>query len=114
VVRTSKIEINVGLDEKNLPVQIEWQALDNPDTPVPQPTQAFLLSLFDQRSKETLKIDLWTKDLQIIEMDHFMYHTLRSLADTYHKATNNTQLANDMQRFAQYFGEKTEIVKREE
>jgi len=46
-------------------------------------------------------------------MDRFVYQALKSMGDTYHKATNNTKLANDIQRFAQYFGEETEIIKKE-
>jgi hypothetical protein len=53
---------------------------------------------------------LWTKELQVAEMDRFMYQVLQSLSQTYLKATNNKELAEDMARFAQYFGEKTEIV----
>jgi hypothetical protein len=35
------------------------------------------------------------------------------MADTYQRATQNNQLANDMQKFVNYFGEKTEIIKPE-
>jgi gliding motility-associated protein GldC len=111
VVRKSKIEIEVGLNEENVPVAIHWQAQDNPSTPTPQPCKAMLLSLFDSKSLETLKIDLWTTDLQVMEMDRLVYYTMRSLADTYFKATQNNQLASEMQQFAKYFGEKTEILK---
>jgi len=39
-----------------------------------------------------------------------MYQTLRGLADTYRNATNNSKLANDMQKFVEYFGQETEII----
>jgi len=110
VVKTSKIELEVGLNEENVPVQIQWQAEDSPDAKNVQECKAFLISIFDRESKETLKIDLWTKDMQVMEMDRFFFQTLRALADTYYKATQNAQLASDMQRFVQYFGEKTEII----
>jgi gliding motility-associated protein GldC len=66
--------------------------------------------MLDPETLDTLKIDLWTTKLQIQEMDRFLYQTLRSMADSYQKATGNTGLANEMQKFAQYFGEKTEII----
>ncbi len=72
-----------------------------------------LLALFDKDTKDTLKLDLWTKDFQTNEMDRLMYHTLRTLADTYYKATKNQTLANQMQQFAQFFGEETEILAKE-
>ena len=69
-----------------------------------------LLSLFDKDHKDTLKLDLWTPEMQINEMDKFMYQTLKALADTYFKATKNRDLANEMQKFVMYFGEKTEVL----
>ncbi len=110
VTKQSQINITVGLDEDNIPIRIHWQADDAPGAQAPQECKAMLLSLFDEVNKETLKIDLWTKDMQVIEMDRFFFQTLRALADTYYRATQHAQLAADMQRFVQYFGEQTEIL----
>jgi len=105
---TKKIHLHVGLDEQKLPKEIQWEAEETGDGP--QDAKAFLLSLFDRQRRETLKIDIWTTDLEVREMDFLMYNTLRSLADTYFKATQNAELANDMQKFALYFGEKVGIA----
>ena len=110
VKKWSEIKINVGLDAENMPVDIEWSSLGGPSGPEMKSAKAFLLSIFDRETKDTLRIDLWTKQMQVIEMDRFMFQTLRALADTYYKATQNADLAADMQRFVQYFGEKTEIT----
>ena len=108
-VKHADIKVIVGLNEANTPVTIEWYAADA-EQKEPQPCKGMLLSLFDKENLETLKIDLWTTDMQVIEMDRFMFQTLRGLADSYFKATQNAELANDLQRFVQYFGEKTEIL----
>ena len=108
IAKTSTITVIVGLDEKNVPIKMEWKADEG--APIPQVCKAMLLSLFDEESKDTLRIDLWTKEMQVIEMDRFFFQTLRGMADTYFKATQNAQLATDFQRFVQYFGEKTEIL----
>jgi gliding motility-associated protein GldC len=113
VVKQADITITVGLNRENVPVSIRWSAADAPDAQKPQPCKAMLLSLFNGDSLETLKIDLWTQDMQVIEMDRFFFQTLRALADTYYKATQNAPLAADMHRFVQYFGEKTEILPHE-
>jgi gliding motility-associated protein GldC len=110
VQKTANIVIQVGLDQNNVPTTIHWQAEDSPDTPNPVACKAFLLSLFDADHRDTFKIDLWTKEMQVIEMDKFFYQTLRGMADTYLRSTNNKELANDMQKFVQYFGEKTEVL----
>jgi len=61
-----------------------------------------------------MKIDLWTNKLEVGEMNRMMYNTLRGLADSYNSATKNPQLANDVARFAQYFGEEAGIIKRQQ
>ncbi|MCB0595844.1 MAG: gliding motility protein GldC [Lewinellaceae bacterium] len=113
VRKTSDIKVSVGLNEKNVPVKITWEAEDNPSGKGPQEVKAIMLSFFDRETKDTLKIDLWTEDMQVIEMDRFIFQTLRAIADTYHRATQNKELANEMQRFVTYFGEKTEIIPKQ-
>lgn len=105
-----KIGITIKLDEKNLPEKIKWQADDSKINDSQQNCKAMLLSLFDEQTLDTLKIDLWVKDMQVAEMDRFFFQTLKAMADTYFKATQNAQLASDMQRFVQYFGEQTQII----
>jgi len=110
VKKEFEIKLRVGLDDENMPVEMKWEAENNPNARGLQECKGMLLSVFDKESLDTLRIDLWTKEMQVVEMDRFMFQTLRSLADTYHRATKNTQLANDMQRFVTYFGEQTEII----
>lgn len=112
VVKSSNIIIEVGLDKDNIPSEISWKASDDSGEDPAQECKGMLLSLFDSKSRDTLKIDLWTKEMQVQEMDMFFYQTLRSLGDTYFKATQNQKLASDMQKFVQYFGEETNIVKK--
>jgi len=101
------IQIDVSLDDKKMPEKISWQS--SPQEPFLD-AKAIMLSLFDRDSRDTLRIDLWTKDMQIQEMDRFFYQTLRSMSDSYQKATGNTGLATDMQRFVQHFGEQVGII----
>lgn len=107
------ITLQVNLNEENVPEAIYWHAQDSPDTPEPLACKAFLLSLFDAEHRDTYKIDLWTKELQVGEMDKFMFQTLRGLADTYYNSTKNKDLAEDMRKFVQYFGEKTEVLPKD-
>ncbi len=110
VNKRSEIRLEVGLDKSGLPVDIQCFAVDSKQGLQQTDCKGMILSLFDRNTKDTLKIDLWTKDMEVMEMDRFVYQMVRSLADTYYRATNNADLANEMQRFAQYFGEKTEII----
>ncbi len=111
--KKSRITIDVGLDGMNMPVSMTWAASDHPAGGGPQNCKAMLLALFDERTKETLKIDLWTKEMQVVEMDRMFYQTLRGLADTYFRATQNKELANQMQQFVFYFGQATGAIPKE-
>jgi gliding motility-associated protein GldC len=110
VKKTFEIKLQVGLDEDNMPIEMKWEAENNPNANGLQECKGMLLSVFDNETLDTLRIDLWTKEMQVVEMDRFMFQTLKSLADTYHRATRNNKLASHMQQFATYFGEETEII----
>jgi gliding motility-associated protein GldC len=109
IIQTSDINIKIGLNEEKHPVRIDWEASDNPNGA--QVAKAMLLAFFDEETKDTLKIDLWTDEMQVMEMDRFFFQTLRGLADTYYRATQNNEMATQMQHFVSYFGEKTGIIK---
>jgi gliding motility-associated protein GldC len=105
----SEIKINISLDQNKIPEKISWSA---PDGGVEQEqTKAFLLSLWDNQQKETLKIDLWTKDMPVDEMKLFFHQTLVTMSETYMKATNDEKMAKTMHDFAEYFAEKLELYK---
>ncbi|MEN9415670.1 MAG: gliding motility protein GldC [Bacteroidota bacterium] len=112
-VKSSDITLRVGLDAENVPVKIEWGASDRNNGALEE-CKAMAIALFDKEHRDTLRIDLWTKEMQVVEMDRFMYQVLRSLSQTYLKATQNKELAEEMARFAHYFGEKTEIIPKGE
>jgi len=105
----SEIVITVELDKDKQPIDIVWTA-ESPQGPQTRMSKAMLLSLFDKENLETFKIDLWTKDMQVAEMDRLMFHTLRALTETYYNATKNEELANHMKSFVDHFGQFTKII----
>jgi len=110
-MRKTEIKINVTLDENSVPDAISWASQDD-KTVQEHESKAMMLALFEKDSKETVKIDLWTKDMQMVEMDRFFFQTMKSMADTYFKATKNNMLASRMQEFAMYFAEETKIIEK--
>ena len=110
--KKSQINIEVSLDDQQIPEQIHWSATDQQGSGNSE-AKAILLALFDKEHLDTLKIDLWTKEMQVAEMDRFFYNTLKSMADTYMRATGNGKLAGALQQFAVYFGGETEIIPKE-
>ena len=107
-----EITLKVKLDDSNVPQEIHWASDDPPSKGEFAATKGFFLSLFDEKSLETLKIDLWTAKLEIGEMNRLCYYTLKGMADSYFNATKNEKHANDLARFSQYFGEETGVLKK--
>lgn len=107
--KTSDIEINVQLAEDKVPENIQWRSNQGGQAPW-MDTKAMMISFFDKKSKDTLRIDLWTKDMQVMEMDRFFFYTLRGMSDTYLRATNNKELAEQMRSFVEHFGKSTGIL----
>ncbi len=109
VTSTSKIEINVGLDENKVPEKLHWTAQDS--DVLSQEAKAVMLAVWDEKTKDTLRMDLWTKDMQIDEMKQFFHQTLVSMANTFERATNDTNMSATMRDFCDYFAEKLELKK---
>jgi gliding motility-associated protein GldC len=109
-----KIQIEVTFDEDNLPLSIDCFGDDIASENEALSSKTLFLGLFNKELKDTMKLSLWTKDMTMMEMDRFTYYTIRSITDMYQRATNNRALANEMERFAHYFGQKTEIIPPEE
>ena len=57
------------LDNNKVPEKIRWTASDGNINN--QETKATFLSVWDSKNKESLRIDLWTKDMPLDEMKLF-------------------------------------------
>lgn len=101
----STITINVETDENKVPAGIVWTATDAVGDK-PQKSKAMMLSFWDGEEKTALRIDLWTQTMMIDEMADFFYQTMMTMADTYGRATNHTEIVADMKKFAQEFYHK--------
>lgn len=102
--RTAEIKVTVDLDIDNLPTRIEWQATEAKDDG-PVSCQSVMMSLWNSEDKSTAAIDLWTKDTTIDDMNLHFYQLFHKMADTYMRATNNSDVANLIHEFGDGFGE---------
>ena len=103
--QTSEIRFSVKLDENKIPEKITWMATDA-DMDQELDTKAIMLSVFDTESEETLRMDLWTKEMRVDEMKRFFHQTLLSMADTLQRATNEDSMAADLREFGQHFAKQ--------
>ncbi|MCB0443431.1 MAG: gliding motility protein GldC [Flavobacterium sp.] len=104
---TSEIKFDITLDENKVPESLKWTAKDGGVED--QETKAIMLSVWDSKAKESLRIDLWTKDMPVDEMKVFFHQTLVAMADTFQRATTDDKMADTMRDFCDYFAEKLEL-----
>ncbi len=105
----SKIELNVELDENRIPETLSWTAQDGGISN--EEAKAIMLSVWDSKAKESLRIDLWTKDMPVDEMKMFFHQTLVAMSDTFHRATQDEKMTATMKDFCDYFAEKLNLIK---
>ena len=108
VAKTSQIRIDVHLDDENLPMNIEWDA-DDADFDGKESAKGMMLSIFDGLQQNAMRIDLWTQDMNVEEMNLFMFQTLATMADTFERATGNKELSDEMRDFVHHFGHKANV-----
>ena len=104
---TSEIKFLIELDENKVPEKLTWSAQDGGVNT--EDTKAIMLSIWDSKAQETLRIDLWTKEMPVDEMKLFFHQTLVAMADTFKRATDDEKMADTMKDFCDYFAEKLEL-----
>ena len=111
IVKKSEIKVNIGLNENKLPLEMKWTASDG--NIVDQEAKAMFLSLWNPNEKNTMKIDLWTKDLTIDDMKKFFHQTLLTMADTFENATGEKNISEDLRDYCYHFADKMNILPKE-
>ena len=107
-MKQSEIKFIITLDNNNNPEKIDWSATD---TSKLSTSKAVMISLWDAQEKNTLRIDLWTKDMRVEEMNQFYHQNLLAMADSFERSTGEKEAAKDMRKFAQEFGDRLKILK---
>lgn len=105
--REAEINIKVKLGDDNVPEEIQWEASES-ETDQVKNCEAMLLSMWDKNEKNSLNIDLWTKKMEIPEMNAFYFYTMMKMADTYERATNNQELAKKIREYANDFADSVQ------
>lgn len=108
-MKKSEIKFTVTLDETKQPVAINWQADDSGIDGI-KSCKSLMISLWDDKEKSTLRIDLWTKEMMVNDMQRFFYESLSSMADTYLRATNDENTAAELREFSEKFAKKASLI----
>ena len=107
----SEIKLSIELDENRVPEKLSFTAKDGGVEN--QPAKALMLSVWDADKQESLRIDLWTKDMPVDQMRVFYHQTLVAMAESYKRATLDERMYETMMDFTDYFAEKLELKSKE-
>jgi gliding motility-associated protein GldC len=105
--KKAQVAINVDLDINHVPENMTWTATEMGEGGL---CKAALISIWDSTEQNTLKLDLWTKDMPVEEMKIMFHQTLLSMADTFGRATGEEKVALQMREFARYFAEELKLL----
>lgn len=112
-MKKAEIKLTVELDDQNIPETIMWESTDGDNTEA-VPAKAMFLALWDHQYKNSLRIDLWTKEMPLDEMKRFFYETLQTMGDTFLRASADDPLAQavigDLRDYCEHFAEKMGVA----
>ena len=94
-MRKSEIKLIVELDNENIPEKILWDADEKEEKGLVE-TKAISLSLWEHENKNTMRIDLWSKDMPVDEMKHFYIDCLGGLAQNILNATGDEYMNQEI------------------
>lgn len=107
-LKKSQIRIDVATNENNVPESINWTAedggVDN------SPAKAMILALWDEAEQNTMRIDLWNKEMTVDEMKKFFHQTLLTMADSFERATGEANISEDLRDYCYHFADKMNIL----
>lgn len=108
--RESEIKFTISLDENQVPQKIKWEA-EGSEKEGENLSKAIMLALWDQDENNTLRIDLWTKDMMVDEMKKFSCQNIITLADSFERATGEQKMASEIREFGKNMGVKLGVLK---
>src|SRR5690625_7857597 len=103
-----EINISVELDKENIPEKIIWNATDEPGNEQAE-CRAMIMSLWDHKSKDTLRLDLWTRDMTGDDMKIFFHQTLVTMADTLKRSIADERIRWETQDCCDSFAVRLEL-----
>lgn len=94
-MKNSEIKFLVTLDDKNLPKTITWDASDKEGEGA-ESTRSISLNVWDSLNHSTLRIDLWTEDMSVVEMKRFYIDILGGMSQTILNSTGDEYMAEEI------------------
>ena len=93
-IGSSEGGVNIEDVEKNIPEKIEWVAEDSLSQDLKE-SKSISLSLWDDKKKNTLRIDLWTKEMTTDDMKKFYIDCLGGLSQSILNSTGDEFMSKE-------------------
>lgn len=106
--KTSEIKFIVTLDDTKMPEKIQWMAEDL-ESPGLKDASSLMLALWDKQERVTLGFDIWTKEMLVEDMNIHFHQAFVKMADTYQRATNNSEISDMIKKFAAEFADRLKL-----
>ena len=102
------LKFKVTLDENNLPEGIDMLGDEVDDSRIN--LKALMIAAWDSKKKETLRVDIWTKDMPVNDMFILYHQNMMGMATSLEKSTGEGKLAEGLRDYCAFFAEKTKIL----
>tara|TARA_B100001029_G_scaffold147277_1_gene128109 strand:- start:486 stop:818 length:333 start_codon:yes stop_codon:yes gene_type:complete len=107
-MKKSQLKFDLQLDDNNLPYKITMNSDDKQAEDID--LKSIMIAAWDAKKMETLRVDLWTKEMMVNEMYIMFHQTLLSMASTLEKSTGNEKMSSALRDYCEFFAEQTKIV----
>ena len=104
----NNIEIKITTDENHVPIDIHWTA---PNEKInAKSAKAMTIVFWDEESGSAMNMDLWTKEMSVEEMRHFICQNMMLLADTFERSTNDKAHAEALRGFTKELAKRVGVL----
>ena len=94
-MKKTEIKLTIDLDDANVPQSITWESTDAENKEA-LPVKSMMLALWDHNYKNTLRIDLWTKDMPVDEMKRFYIDCVGGIGQSVLTSTGDEAMASEI------------------
>jgi gliding motility-associated protein GldC len=99
--------LEVITDEQHIPEKIKWEA---PQIMEKGECKSFALSMWDSKENNTLRMDVWTKDMTTDEMKKFLLQSIITFCDTYERATSDAALSDKIKQYIIQLAKEEKVI----
>ena len=95
------LKFEVEVDENNLPESIDMLGEETNNSAIA--LKALMVAAWDATRKETLRVDIWTKDMPVNDMFILYHQNMMGMATSLEKSTGEQKLADALRDYCDFF-----------